>query len=1140
MAASFGAALRDARTRSGLTQAELGRRTGVSVRAIRDIEHGRVRPRHASARRLAEAVGLEPPPARKQVRIEVLGPLRLSVAGRRVLPGSLKQRSLLGLLALQPGVAVGYDQIIDVLWGEHASDSSHHLVHTYVSRLRRLMDPDRSGPSSAKLIVGVRGGYRLAAEHVDLDLVRFDDLVARAAQAEGGEALDLLSEALSYWKGRPLADLPGPLGRHPAAVAAKERWLAAVVSHAELAMELGAYERAVESLSAAVAEEPLHEGLHADLMLALAGCGRQAAALAVFDEIRGRLVGDLGVEPGTLLRDAQARVLRPAALRRGGTPAWWRPAQLPADVAGFAGRTKELAGLDGMVRAGAPVVVVTGMPGVGKTALALHWARREAGRFPDGQLYVNLRGHDQRSPLSPLQALAGMLAALGVSAEGVPADLDEAAALYRTLLDDRRLLVLLDNAHSAQQVRPLLPGGSSSLALVTSRDHLTGLVVTHGARRLVLDTLTPEESRALLAHILDRDVDGEAATRLAHACGRLPLALRIAAANLAGSPDLSISDYLDGLPPGDPLAGLSVDGDPQTGVKIAFDHSYRELPAPAARLFRLLAVAPGADLRTDAIASLAGIRVDQAERLLELLVGAHLVETRRPDRYGLHDLLRSYACERAGHEDSPEERDRALDRLMGWYVHTADAAARLLYPDKVRLPVGAPPCAPARLADEAQAVAWLESEWANLVSAVQHAAEHGSRSSAWLLADTLRGYFWIQWPAPGWDTAARSGLEAAVGAGDLRGQAACHLGLGDAHQAAEEYAEAVRHYVEALELADRAGWSDGTAEILFELGLARWWLGVPGEAIGLLTDALTLFRQSGRQGGEAAALLHLGVVERHLGRLRSAAAHQAHALAVYRRLGSRLGEAQALGNLGITYQELSRLNPAVDRLEAALGRLGTNENRFGRACFLSTLAAAHRDACRYDEAMTAAAAAHDLARDLGHRLLEADACTTLAAVHQARGERRTAHDLYARGLELTLGTSFSAPRVVAWLGLASLHQDAGRPAEALAQAGRAREVAAKDGFQLLVGRALAAMALAHHGLGEGEQAHEHADRALSVYRLTGHALGEAQMLSLMGALAREREGAAYAVPYWRAAFSLFKGIGRPEADELRAVLHTHA
>ncbi|TDD25966.1 AfsR/SARP family transcriptional regulator [Nonomuraea diastatica] len=1048
----------------------------------------------------------------------------------------MKQRSLLGLLALQPGTAVGYDEIAEVLWGPDAPSSGRRLIHTHVARLRRLMEPGLPRPSAAKVLIGVRDGYRLSAENIRLDLVRFDDLVHRAGQADGGDALELLDEALSCWRGRPLADLPTALHHHPAAVAARGRWLETVTSHAELAMSLGAYGRAVEPLRAGTAAEPLHEGLHAQLMLALSGCGQQAAALTVFDQIRARLVDELGIEPGYLLREAQARVLHGTLPRREhGTPSWWRPAQLPPDTAGFAGRAKELAFLDGLPRAGDPVVVVTGMPGVGKTALALHWAHRIAGRFPDGQLHVNLRGYDLASPLEPAQALAAMLGALGVPADQVPVEVDEAAALYRTLLHNRRLLVLLDNARDAEQVRPLLPGRTGSLVLVTSRDHLTGLIVTHGARRLDVGPLTQEDGLALLARVLDRggdDAESAAAARLVQACGRLPLALRIAAATLAEHPDRSIGGYLDGLGSAGLLAGLAVEGDPQACVKIAFDHSYRDLPAAARRLFRLLGHVPGPDVRADAAAALADLPAGRTESLLRLLVSAHLVEARGSGWYGLHDLLRLYAREQSHGEDA----DAALTRLMDWYVHTADAAAGLLYPGKVRLPIGSRPATAAAFGDEAEAVAWMEREQANLVAAVRHAAKHGPRSAAWLLADTLRGYFWIQWPAPGWGTTVRSGLAAAAGSGDLRAQAACHLGLGAAHQAAEQYAQAVRHYTTALELARQAEWSDGTAEILYELGLARWWLGATQDSADLLTNALALFQRTGRPAGQAAALLHLGVVQRHLGRLRSAATYQARALAAYRRLGSRLGQAQALGNLGITYHEMSRPNPAAQRLDTALSLLEHGENRFDQAYFLCTVAAVHRDAGRLDAAMDAATAAHDLSRSIGHHPLEADACNTLAGVHLALGDHRRALDWCGRALELTGESAFRAPRVSAWLGLAAAHQDAGRPADALELARLALATASADGFRLLEGRSWAAMAGAQHALGDAQQALQDAGKALAVYRLTGHALGEAHMLSLIGSLVRDRDGAEEALPYWRGAFGLFRGMGRPEAEDLRPLL----
>jgi DNA-binding XRE family transcriptional regulator len=363
------------------------------------------------------------------------------------------------------------------------------------------------------------------------------------------------------------------------------------------------------------------------------------------------------------------------------------PRQLPADVAGFTGRSPHLAELDGLLAGdGEPPVVlisaIAGAAGVGKTALAVHWAHQVSDRFPDGQLHVNLQGYAAGPPVEPVRALAQLLQSFGLEAEKVPVEEEAAAGLYRSLLSGRRVLVVLDNARDATQVRPLLPGSPGCVVVVTSRDRLTGLVASHGAHRLLLDVLAPDEAVGLLARILGQErVDGDPAgtVELAEACGRLPLALRIAAANLAGEPERSIGSYAGALR-GDRLGGLAVEDDPEVGVRAAFDHSYAVLHPDAQRLFRLLGLVPGPEATPNAAAALAGTAPDAAARLLGRLAAAHLLEVHAPDRYSLHDLLRLYASQRAEREDSGAERQAAVRRLFDWYLHTADSAARLLYP----------------------------------------------------------------------------------------------------------------------------------------------------------------------------------------------------------------------------------------------------------------------------------------------------------------------------------------------------------------------------------------------------------------------------------------------------------------------------
>lgn len=1084
-----------------------------------------------------------PDPAR--LEIDVLGPLRVQRGAQVVLIGSVKQRLLLGALALHADRVVGRAELIEVLWREEPPRSCRGLIHTYVARLRRLLDAD--------VIVTTRGGYRLMADGVQVDLLRFEELAAKAQAVRADDpasASELLAEALDCWRDRVLADLPDVVDHDPALVALEQRRVATVMAYAELAMDLGQPQQAATRLDRLLHDEPLHEGVAARLMLALAASGQQAAALEVFARLRGRLAEVLGVEPGPELQDAQARVLRgevpdarssrPAAAASR-TPV---PAQLPADVAGFTGRAEYLRQLDAMLSAdgGRPPTVIAGTAGVGKTALALHWAHRVAGRFGDGQLYVDLRGYADPPPLDPLQALAVLLGGLGVETHRVPVHLDAAAGLYRSLLAGKQVLVVLDNAHDAEQIRPLLPGQATCLALVTSRDRLTGLVATNGARRLTLDVLAPGEATALLGKLLGEGRTGapRAVDELARLCARLPLALRIAAANLAGRPGQTIAGYLDELRH-DRLAELAVEGDPHAAVQVAFGRSYRRLAADRRRLFRLLGLAPGPDVSVPAAAALAGISRERTWRLLDGLVAAHLVEPRGPGRFGMHDLLREYAHEQALQEDPPGQRTAAVRRLYDWYLRAADAAAAMLFPDKLRLPGPAgrreSAVPPAELDGPASALAWLEAERLNLVAAVQHAAAHGPHPAAWRLADALRGYLWLRRHTSDWLLVARAGLTAAGSAGDLHAQAACRLSLGDVHQAIGHYRPAIRHYTAALTLARQTGWANLEAVCLAELGMVHWWSGDLQEAAAWDSLALDRYGQIGKRGSQATVLVNYSLAARNMGRLREAARRQRRALALHRRLGSPQGMANALGHLGVTLHDLGRLDRAHQRLTNALTLYDQVGDRFGQTWVRCALAGVHRDCGRHDQALEAAESALRLAGEIAHRSVQAAAHSTLASVHRCLGHDRQAIGHDQQAVDLARRTETRAVEAQALCGLAAAYEHTAQPLRAVDLAGQARTLAAQAGFRMLEGQAHTLMAAAHLALGHHAQARIHAEQALALHRRTGHRLGQARSLRVLGAVLGGTGDAEAAAACWRDALDLFRDTGSPEADEVRELLH---
>jgi DNA-binding SARP family transcriptional activator/tetratricopeptide (TPR) repeat protein len=1113
---SFGRLLRGYRIRAGMTQSELALRAGVSVRALRDIEHGRVRsPRAPSVRGFAAALGLPdqdrdlllatvaatpaaPPedgPPADRLRLGVLGPLTVHRGDRVLDVGSARLRCLLGLLAIQPGQVVSRDEIIDVLWGDRPPATCRELLHAYVGRLRGLLEPDRRRIET-RVLWPVRGGYRLTLDDDQLDLLRFERLTSAAADA--GDPNDtelLLDQALQCWRGPALADADPPLWGHPARVALGQRHLTAVLSFADIAIELGHHERTVPRLRAAAGLEPMHEGVHARLILALAGCGQQADALAVFTELRARLVDELGVEPGPEVQDAHLRVLRGSE----GTPAGHPivPAQLPPDVAGFTGRIRHLRTLHETLPrdptdhpAAVVLTVIAGMAGVGKTALAVHWAHRVRDRFVDGQLYANLHGYSPTPPPPAVQLLAGFLRALGVPAERVPTDVDEATALYRSVLAGKRVLVLLDNARDPALVRPLLPAGPGCLALVTSRDRLAGLAVRDGARRLTLDVLDPAEARTLLTGLLGdhAKVDRPAVDDLARACGLLPLALRIAAANLVDQPhQRGIAGYVAELRASNPLAALAIDEEEQVAVRAAFDLSYSTLPADTQRLFRSLGRSPGSDVCVEAAAALAGTTPDGAARQLRRLAMANLVEPHAEERYALHDLLRLYAAERGEIEDSESDRAAVLRRLHEWYLSRVDAAAQLLYPEKSRLPLPLPAVgAQAAFDDHTRAVAWLESERSNLIAVVRHAADNGPRSTAWLLADSLRGYFFLRKDTVDWLTIAQAALAAATVEGDLRGQASAYLSLAAVRRYEGRPRQAIEEYERALGVARPAGWLEGQSTALGNLASTYWELGLLPEAVEHYDRAIELCRQAGWTAGVATALGNLGALYQQLGRLRQAADHYSQALAIYRTIGSRNGEAINLANLAEVHHALGSLDEAYDELGRALAIHREVGDRGAEAETLRLLAEVHRDRGDPAEAVEFAQASLALAREMGDRHIETNALATFGAVHERLAQYEQSADDHRQALRLARDIEATYPEALALLGLAAAHHHLGQLGRARAFADEALALTRRVGYRVLEGHALTTLAEIHGNLGQHKDAAEESEQAAAIYRETGY------------------------------------------------------
>ncbi|MCW6004451.1 tetratricopeptide repeat protein [Micromonospora sp. CPCC 205371] len=1101
--------LRALRVKAGLSQEELARRARVSVRAVRDIEQGRVRqPRPDSIERLtaalAAATGTAGPVAEPlstpAFEIAVLGPVTVTVAAVPLHLGSVRQRVLLAVLALQPNQAVSRAELIDALWNEDPPETSVGLVHTYVARLRKAL-----GPVGEPLIVRSSGGYLLRAGPEQVDAARFAHLVGRAASSLARGAADTAFEdvrhALALWRGPVVSDLDSRLRQHPVAVALNQRRVNAALQLADTGAALGRHDETLDELHAVAVHAPFHEGLHARLMVALAAAGQQEAALRLFADLRDRLAGQLGVEPGPELRDAHLRVLRQdLSIRRPITVAGSRPrhgapaapAQLPADVAAFTGRHTALAQLDaayapdGQPPTRTTIAVISGMAGAGKSALAVHWSHRNRHRFPDGQLHINLRGHAGQAPVTALQAIEHLLRSLGTPADEIPGVLSEAAALYRSLLSGRRVLVLLDNAISSEQVRPLIPAGAGTMVLATSRHQLGGLVAVDGARRITVDGLTPGEASELLTLAIPGDrvrADPAAVAALANACAHLPLALRIAAANLADDPTQSIAGYVDGLRQDDRLDALaSADG--EAAVRAAFDLSYLALDEHDRRLFRRLGLVPGDDFTADAAATLAAIPVPRVTESLRRLAAAHLVHRLAPRRYALHDLIRLYAVERARAEEPAGEPATAVRRLLTWYLDAVHGAAGLLHPGMLRLP-NATAAVPHHGGPDAVGQ-WLDAEYTNILDAIRYAADHGPHELAWRLTDALRPYLWKRATQHTWAEIAEAGLRLAQRAEDPRAEAVMRLNLADLELHHSRYQPAMEHAAELLNLARRSGWLEAEATAHTIRTAMFWRVGRLADASAEGEQGLAIDRRLGLPHGHGSTLGNLVLIYRDLGRLAEAERLCRQALELAG--PDQLSRAIRLSNLGQIVHYRGRFEEARRYYDEALA-IG---HSFTDAEVRLRLAALLRDIGELDQAADFARQGIAAAREKANRQMEALALGTSASIHLARGEALPAAREYDEALRLAerIGERGVVAELLA--GLASARLACGAPDAALAAARRALAIAVPAGYRLAEGHARAALAHVHRAWGDTAEAAEQAEAAAAIHHACGYVTRDRQ------------------------------------------------
>lgn len=768
------------------------------------------------------------------------------------------------------------------------------------------------------------------------------------------------------------------------------------------------------------------------------------------------------------------------------------PRQLPAAATSFTGRAIAVEWLDRMldsadcVTGTVPVLVLDGSAGVGKTALAVHWAHRVAARFPAGQLFVDLQGHTPESaPLTSAAAVARLVRGLGVDPPSAAVDVEELAVQYRSLVADRRLLVVLDNAASDEQVRPLIPGGSQCVVLVTTRFALTGLAATHGACHYEVGCLCEADALALLDDLLENstEIDRGAAADLARQCAYLPLALRIAAARLQTEPHLSLHELTRQMAAGDPLNHLEAR---HTAVRVAFDTSYNHLSDDDRRAFRLLAAVPGPEVDVAAMAALLEVEPEVAQAGLARLTAAHLVEEHAAGRFRQHDLLRAYAAERHESEDGIAFRNDARRRLFDMYLRRAFAAADLIAPGTIRL-AGTPPGA--GFADPAAAIAWARAEQGNLVAAVTAAAASESPSYAWRLADALRVYFRQYGDGADWLLTAQTGLVAACEAGDRAGVAAMEISLGQASWRRGDFAVALGHLGNAVKAARAARWTPGLAVAHSALGTVLENLGRLAEAARHHRRALVLERRSGDPLREATHLTNLGGVFYDTGRLAKAAEYYERSLVLRRNVDDTRGVAINLANLGMVRHQQGCLGEARANVVEALAAYRAIGGRNGEIECLDTLAQIDRDLGDLDSAHGLARTALEMSRAICDRRLIVETGNTLGTVKLHAGQYATAAVSHAEALVEAQEISYRYGEVGALLGMAEVAVATRSASEAIVSATAALAIARDANLRVLEASALAALASAHLLDAAYDQALATCSAAVAAHQSTGQALG---------------------------------------------------
>ncbi|MGI5174900.1 BTAD domain-containing putative transcriptional regulator [Dactylosporangium sp. CA-152071] len=1039
----------------------------------------------------------------------VLGLVGAWLDGRPVPVSGTKPRTVLAALVLAANEPVSADRLIDVTWGPRSPASAQRILHQYISKLRGLLPP---GSIERHPV-----GYVLRAAEDDVDVLRFERLAREGREAlrtgDAAAAEGLLTEALAQWQGPVLGGVTDEL-IVAARPALDQRHAAALADRVDAGLATGRHHELLPEIGRLVAQTPLDERLRGQLILALYRADRRADALAAYTQASRLLRTELGIDPGPALRRLHQRILTDdPTLATAGAPQQRSehrkavkqepptPRQLPVVGLHFVGRGTELAQLDDWLAAdtdGPATVVISGMAGSGKTSLAVWWGRRAAGQFPDGQLYLNLRGFGAEPEAGPAEALGHLLTGLGVPHGQIPADVPQAASLFRSVTADRRLLMVLDNARSAEQVRPLLPGGAGVKVLVTSRERLLSLAAVEGARSLPVAALAEPDAVVLVTRMVGAEravAEPAAVTELVRHCGGLPLALRIAAVDLPVGVAHPIAERAGQLAGDARLPALRTRDDADSAVTAAFRHSYSRLGPATQQVFRLLGLLPAAEFDGEVGAAASRLPAAEVAPLLVRLTDANLLSTVRPGRYAMHDLLREFAAALAAATEPPGRREAATRRAYQWYVDRCRAAAARLAPNVPR--ADDEPADRSLFPEAADARAWLAVEYPNLCTAALAAPGRGVADMAWRLAVPLRVPFMANRDLPSWLSVTAAGLTAAQRDGAVRASAALHVSLAVAHTIKGDPDEAVRHAGHGRRLSVRAGWPAGQLAARSLAAVLESRLGRSRSATRHFTAIVAEHRAAGNPSGAATTLNNLGVVRTLTSHLDAAAEVLQEALTLHERSGSRLGAESARINLGVIHLHRGQLGRAHRCLaDAAAGyeRLGDIEGEAAAAGHLAVVQALQGD---LRAALASAVAGLAALRSGADPAAEALVLHSLATVRLELGHHGTARRYLERALRLATVSQTAQGRVAALTGLAHADLAAGAPDRAGDHARAAAHLARACDYRQPAAVADTARALALLRTGDRDGAAELAGAAADTLRRLGCDLARGRALVVL-------------------------------------------